>query len=264
MYIIFKHVWFHPAFRIYNMRVKTKSAFLVIFSIAVFYIVWGVSQLISIKTQYSLLSSLLFSIVFTGLIGCFIPIYFKNKFRWSYNKPDSNRIAGYIFLGLAIIFSTIFSGALFKVVELKYSWILILKYILLFFPMSLGIGLFAFLLIPNTLQYRKNNRIKSVLLVISISIFFFLSFYIDSLFQDTELAAIMGFIGLLLGLGYYFLGNFRIVYLSLFIIMLVNTLADNKYDEYNFWIAVVSTLLSLTILMFDFIQNRKIKNRNLL
>ena len=130
--------------------------------------------------------------------------------------------------------------------------------------MSLGIGLFAFLLIPNTLQYRKNNIIKSVLLVISISIFFFLSFYIDSLFQDTELAAIMGFIGLLLGLGYYFLGNFRIVYLSLFIIMLVNTLADNKYDEYNFWIAVVSTLLSLTILMFDFIQNRKIKNRNLL
>lgn len=122
--------------------------------------------------------------------------------------------------------------------------------------LSLGIGLFAFLLIPNTIQGWENNKIKSVLLVVSISIFFFLSFYIDSLFQDIELAATMGFIGLLLGLGYLFLRNFWIVYLSLFIIMLVNTLADNKYDEYSFWIVIISTLLSITILMFGFIKNK--------
>lgn len=235
---------------------KTKLISLTIFSIVLFYICWGISQLISIKTQQSLLSSLLFSIVFTGLIGAFIPIYFKNRFRWSYNKPSSSKILGYVFLILAIIFSTVLSEAFVKVIELKYSWNLILKYILLFFPMSLGIALFAFLLIPNTIQGWENNKIKSVLLVVSISIFFFLSFYIDSLFQDIELAATMGFIGLLLGLGYLFLRNFWIVYLSLFIIMLVNTLADNKYDEYSFWIVIISTLLSLTILMFDFIKNK--------
>ena len=126
--------------------------------------------------------------------------------------------------------------------------------------MSLGIGLFAFLLIPNTIQDWEKNNMKSVLLIISISIFFFLSFYIDSLFQDIELAATMGFIGLLLGMAYLFLRNFWIVYSALFIIMLVNTLADNKYDEYNFRIVIISTLLSLTILTFDFIKNRKIKN----
>ncbi|NLL27294.1 MAG: hypothetical protein GX259_00700 [Bacteroidales bacterium] len=226
------------------------------FSIVLFYICWGISQLISIKTQQSLLSSLLFSIVFTGLIGAFIPIYFKNRFHWSYNKPSSSKILGYVFLILAIVFSTALSGAFVKVIELKYSWDLILKYILLFFPMSLGIGLFAFLLIPNTIQGWENNKIKSVLLVVSISIFFFLSFYIDSLFQDIELAATMAIIGLLLGLGYLFLRNFWIVYSALFIIMLVNTLADNKYDEYSFWIVIISTLLSLIILMFDFIKNK--------
>ncbi len=126
--------------------------------------------------------------------------------------------------------------------------------------MSLGIGLFAFLLIPNMIQDWNKNKIKSVLLVFSISFFFFLSFYVDSLFQDIELAATMGFIGLLLGLSYVFLGNFWVVYLALFIIMLVNTLADNKYDEYSYWVVIVSTLLSLTILMFDFIKNRKNKN----
>ncbi|MBP9017346.1 MAG: hypothetical protein KBG17_06375 [Paludibacteraceae bacterium] len=239
---------------------KTQSIFLTVFSIALFYICWGVSQLISIKTQYSLLSSLLFSIVFTGLIGTLIPIYFKNKFRWNYNQPSSNKILGSVFLILAILFSTILSGAFVKVVELNYSWSLILKYIFLFFPMSLGIGLFAFLLLPNTIQNRKNKKIKSVVLVVLISIFFFLSFYIDSLFQDLELAATMGFIGLLLGLGYLFLRNFWIVYSVLFIIMLVNTLADNKYDEYSYWVVIVSTLLSLTILIFDFVKNRKIKN----
>lgn len=239
---------------------KTKSSFLLIFSITAFYIGWGVSQLISIKTRYSLLSSLLFSVVFTGLIGCFIPIYLKNRFHWSYNKPGSNRIAGYLFLILTIVFSTILSGAFVKAIDLKYSWSLILKYILLFFPMSLGIGLFAFLLIPNMIQDWNKNKIKSVLLVFSISFFFFLSFYVDSLFQDIELAATMGFIGLLLGLSYVFLGNFWVVYPALFIIMLVNTLADNKYDEYSYWVVIVSTLLSLTILMFDFIKNRKNKN----
>ena len=232
-----------------------------VFAIAVFYIVWGVSQLISIKTRYPLLSSLLFSTVFTGLIGCFVPIYFKNRFCWSYNKPGSNRTAGYLFLVLAIVFSTVLSGAFVKAIELKYSWSLILKYILLFFPMSLGIGLFAFLLIPNTIQNHKNNIIKSVLLVVSISIFFFLSFYVDSLFQDIELAATMGFIGLLLGAGYLFLGNFWVVCPALFIIMLVNTLADNKYDEYSYWVVIVSTILSLTILALDFIKNRKCKTK---
>jgi len=239
---------------------KTKSILSGLFWIAVFYICWGVSQLISIKTQHSLLSSLLFSIVFTGLIGCFIPIYFKNKFHWRYNKSGPDRVVGYLFLILAILFSTILSGAFLKVIELKYSWTLILKYVLLFFPMSLGIGLFAFLLIPNTIQGWEENKTKSVLLIIAIVAFFFLSFYVDSLFQDMELAVTMGFIGLLLGLSYLYIRNFWIVYPALFIIMLVNTLADNKYDEYNYWVVIVSTLLSLTILTFDFIKNRKINN----
>ena len=73
----------------------------------------------------------------------------------------------------------------------------------------------------------------------------------------------MAFIGLLLGLAYLFLRNFWLVYSTLFLIMLVNTLADNKYDEYNFWIVIISTTLSLTILTFDFIKNRKLKNINL-
>ncbi len=238
---------------------KRKSTTLVILSIAVFYIGWGISQLISIKTQQLLLSSLFFSIVFTGLIGSFIPIFLKNRFHWNYNKSASNKIAGYLFLIVAILFSTILSGALFNVIELRYSWNLMLKYILLFFPMSLGIGLFAFLLIPNTIQDWEKNKIKSVLLIISICIFFFISFYIDSLFKDIELAATMGVIGLLLGLSYIFLKNFWIVYSALFIIMLVNTLAENKYDEYNYVVVIISTLLSLTILTFDFIKNRNLK-----
>jgi hypothetical protein len=238
---------------------KTKSLFWAFISIAVFYTCWGVSQLISINTRYSLLSSLLFSIVFTGLIGCLVPIYFKNRFRWSYNETGSNRLIGYLFLVVAILFSTILSGALLKVVALQYSWLLLLKYILLFFPMSLGIGLFAFLLIPNMVSGWRNDKKKSVLLVIAIGIFFFLSFYIDSLFQDLELAATMGVIGLLLGFAYLFLRNFWVVCSALFIIMLVNTLADNKYDDYSYWVVIVSTLLSLAILTFDFIVNYSVK-----
>ncbi len=227
-------------------------------SIAFFYIGWGVSQLIGVKMHNSLLSSLLFSFVFTGLIGTFIPIYFKNIFNWKYKRSSSNKIAGYFFLILAVIFSTLLSGAFVKVIELNYSWNLILKYVLLFFPMSLGIGLFAFLLIPNVIYNWEKSRNKSILLIASISIFFFISFYVDSLFQDIELAATMGVIGLLLGVSYLFLRNFWIIYLALFIIMIVNTLADNKYDEYSYGVVIVSTLLSLAILMYDFRKNRNL------
>lgn len=159
---------------------------------------------------------------------------------------------------LAVIFSTLLSGAFVKVIELNYSWNLILKYVLLFFPMSLGIGLFAFLLIPNVIYNWEKSRNKSILLIASISIFFFISFYVDSLFQDIELAATMGVIGLLLGVSYLFLRNFWIIYLALFIIMIVNTLADNKYDEYSYGVVIVSTLLSLAILMYDFRKNRNL------
>ncbi|MGI6047954.1 MAG: hypothetical protein ACOYEG_08115 [Petrimonas sp.] len=237
---------------------KTKPLHLAFLSIAFFYIGWGVSQLIGIKMHNSLLSSLLFSFVFTGLIGTFIPIYFKNIFNWKYKKSSSNKIAGYFFLILAVIFSTLLSGAFVKVIELNYSWNLILKYVLLFFPMSLGIGLFAFLLIPNVIYNWEKSRNKSILLIASISIFFFISFYVDSLFQDIELAATMGVIGLLLGVSYLFLRNFWIIYLALFIIMIVNTLADNKYDEYSYGVVIVSTLLSLAILMYDFRKNRNL------
>lgn len=236
------------------------SVFQTVFSFALLYICWGVSQLVSIKTQHSLLSSLLFSTVFTGLAGALVPIYLKNRFRWSYNRPSSNRPLGYLFLVLALVFSTVLSGALIKVVELQYSWDLILKYILLFFPMSLAIGLYAFLLIPNVIRDLKG--LKSASLVFSISVFFFLSFYVDSLFQDISLAATMGLIGLLLGLGYLFLRNFWVVYSVLFIIMLVNTMADNKYDDYNLGVVIVSTLLSLTILAFDLVKNKGSQNTN--
>jgi len=244
-------------------KLKKQFIFCGLFSIAIFYICWGISQFLSTEMQRPLLSSLLFSILFTGIIGCFIPMYFKNRFRWNYNAPSSNRILGYGFLLVAIIFSTFLSGALSRFVELNYSPILILKYILLFFPMSLGIGLFAFLLIPNMVQGWKNNKKRSAILVISIGMFFFLAFYVDSLFQDISLAGTMGLIGILLGLGYIFLRNFWVVYSALFIIMLVNTLADNKYDNYSYWMVIVSTLLSLTILTLDYIWNRKRKHLSL-
>ncbi len=60
-------------------------------------------------------------------------------------------------------------------------------------------------------------------------------------------------------IGYLFLRNFWVVCSALFIIMIVNTLADNKYDDYSYWVVIISTLLSLAILTFDFIVNYSVK-----
>jgi hypothetical protein len=238
-------------------KMKRRLTIWTIMSIAIFYISWGIPQFIKYKINDNILSNIIFSIIFTGVVGCCIPIFFKNKLEWTFNRPGSKRVIGFLLLVITILFGTLLSGAIFKVIELEYSWIIILKYVLLFFPMSLAISLFAFLMIPNTINGWMSNKAKGLFLVISIALFFFFAFYTDTLFRDIELAGIMGFLGLLFGLCYYFLRNFWMVYFGFFITMLINTLADNKYDEYQFWIVITSTLFSLIVLGIDLIKNRR-------
>ena len=235
---------------------KQYSSIKILTAIIFFYSLWGISQLLNIKVENSILPHILFSIIFTGIAGCLIPIMLKNTYEWTYDRTDSKNILGLFFLVFTVIFGTIFSGAIFQVIKLHYSLGMVIKYVLLFFPMSLAISLFAFLVIPNLIDGWTNKKSKAILLVSSIALFFFISFLIDSLFTDMSFAGIMGLLGLLFGISYIFLRNFWIIYLGFFITMLINTLAENKHDEYQYWIVILSTLLSLLILLYDYLKNK--------
>jgi hypothetical protein len=227
-----------------------------VIALIAFYLAWGIPQLLVQKMDGSTYPDFLFSTVFTGITGCLVPILIKNKFDLTYNRSVKRRILGILILILTILFGTIGSGAFIEAVKIDYSFLLILKYILLFIPMSLGISLFAFHLIPHVID-KLNTKAKDLITVVSIGVFFFIGFLIDSVFGDFELAGIMGVLGILFGLSYIFIRNFWIVYLGFFLTMLTNTLAENKYDEHSYWIVIMSTLISLIIIAFDLLETRK-------
>jgi hypothetical protein len=236
---------------------KRTIQFWIIPSILLFYISWGVPQLLSQKMGNSILPDLIFSTIFTGIAGCLIPIIIKNKFNLTYNQARSRKILGFVILIFTILFSTVFSEAIFQVIELNYSSLMIIKYIFLFLPMSLAISLFAFHLIPNTID-QLNIKAKGLVTVFAIAVFFFFGFLVDTVFGELELASIMGFLGLMFGLSYIFLRNFFIVYIGFFITMLINTLAENKYDEHLVWLVILSTTISFSIIGYDYLKNRKV------
>ncbi len=150
---------------------------------------------------------------------------------------------------LTLVSGVVFSGALTKTIELGYSAIIVLKYALLFFPMTLGISLFVFLLIPGLInKYFLSNPLNLIVTSISTWPFFFIGFFIDSTFGNIELAFTMAFLGLFFGLSNWFTKQFWITFPGFFITVLFNTLSEGKYGDYSFIIVLASTIISLIIL----------------
>lgn len=239
-----------------------KLAKITILSLLFFYLSWGTAQYIAQETNEGVFSKVLFSLIFTCLSGCLIPILIKGKFRIAYNRKSKNSLAGWIFIVITVLLGVFGSGAFNKFIELNYSFFVFLKYVLLFFNMSLAISLFAFLIIPEVLS-SISEKSKGLITVLTIGLFFFIGFEVDTLLKDTELAFTMGLLGFLFGMAYYFLKNFWIVFFALYGTILINTLSENKYDDFPFWILIVSCAISITILLVDFGLQKTVKtNRN--
>jgi hypothetical protein len=232
-----------------------------IVSLLFFYVSWWLAQYIAQETKEGIFSKVFFSFIFTCLSGCLIPVLIKNSFAIAYNQKPKNRLIGWIFIVVTVLSGVFGSGAFIKFIELDYSFLIFLKYVLLFFNMSLAISFFAFLIIPELL---KNISLKSkgIITVLAIGLFLFIGFEVDTLFRDTALSITMGIMGLLFGIAYYFLKNFWIVFFALFINILINTLSENKYDDYPFWILVLSCVLSISIILFEFKQQKINKTNN--
>ena len=230
-------------------------------SLFVFYICWGFPQ---ISNTYGIIENKLFlstffSIVYTGLAGCLLPILLINKFDIKANTSDrilTKSIIGYLFLIITLVFTVFFSNALSDTLSHNYSPIIYIKYVLLFFPMSLALSLYGFILIPALFQQMNNKLLKAIFTVISTGLFFALGFFIDSSFGSIELAITLSIIGLMLSIANILIKNFWVVFVGFFIIMLFNTLGEAKYIDNNIYIVIASSLLSGGI-MFYHLAKRK-------
>ncbi len=230
-------------------------------SVIVFYICWGIPQFIDkYRLVDPILSSLFFSTVYTGLAGTLLPVLIRQTWRMPYSKETSriSSVAGYSILAAVIAAGIVFSGALEQVMTRGITVSLTVKYVLLFFPMSLGLSLFAFLIIPRIVDTLvQGTASRFMVAVVTASIFFFIGFFIDTTFDSLELAVTMGLLGLMFSMANRLIGSFRVAFTAFFVTMVFNTLGEGKYDGSSWFIAAVSTLISVCIIGYDFFKLKK-------
>jgi hypothetical protein len=246
------------------MTKSMKTGFYLILAIVFYYLCWGIPQFFN---KYNLLSPILnnwfFSVVYTGIAGCLVPIILRSKYNFEYylKTKTSSKLIGLLFLVLSLVFGLVFSEAIINTIRLGYSAFIVIKYILLFFPMALGLSLFSFLIIPRFIDSIMSNKpLNLILTSVITATFYFLGFYIDSTFGNIELALTMSFLGLFFGISNWFTKNFWITFTAFYITMLFNTLSEDKYSDYSFLIVLSSTAISLIIIITDILHNRRGQN----
>lgn len=243
------------------MNNNIKTGLYLTLAIVFYYLCWGIPQFFN---HYNLLSPVLnnwfFSVFYTGIAGCLIPVILRRRYNFEYylETKKSYKLIGYSFLVLSLVFGLIFSNALADTIKLGYSATTIIKYILLFFPMALGLSLFSFLLIPRLVDRMKLNKPLNMILTMAFTgTFFFLGFFIDSTFGNIELAFTMAILGIFFGISNWFLKNFWIAFFAFFITMLFNTLSEDKYSDYLLIIVLSSTVISFSIMITDILLKRR-------
>lgn len=195
----------------------------------------------------SLFSLVFFMVVHIAGFGIAIPLYISRKFGYRYHSSVSltRTITGMAALLLALIAGVFFSDALPKLRANPPSMEGIIKYLVLFIPMALGICLQSFFLIPRTIESLIGDKPLTLwLAVMGSSISIGLGFWVDQLFSTFEIAIVMMVLGIFFGLGSVLTRSFYLTYLFFLPTMLVNTLSEGKYYGFPWGALIIGFIFS--------------------
>lgn len=247
------------------MRIHSNKIFFpVLFSYTAFLLSWGVGQLLNRWLGEDRMFSQLvfFMVVYISLTGIAIPLFLAKKFGFSLHAPISKwrTIGGLGILILVSVVGIFFSDVLPLLTANPPSLESILKYLLLFLPMSLGICLQCFFLIPRSLEFiLPKYRWTPIIIILASVIAIGICFWVDQLFTSTEIALIQMCLGIFFALGTYLTRSLPFTYGFYSIVILVNTLSEGKYFTYP-WSALVIGFLSACLVIFTyFYQQRSLK-----
>ena len=195
---------------------------------------WGVGQVAARMTGEvaSFFSLVFFMVVYVAIFGIALPFYLSRRFGYKSHLTGSKprMIAGLVVLSFVFIVGVFFSDALQKLQATPPSAEGVVKYLLLFSPMALGICLQSFFLIPRTIEALMGDKPSTLLLaVIGSAVSIGLGFWVDQLFSSFDIAVVMMVLGIFFGLGAALTRSLYLTYVFFLPTMLVNTLAEGKY-----------------------------------
>jgi len=221
----------------------------------VFLTVWGVSQMVLpvSEGEWGVAHCLFWGIVYLGIVGTALPLYIARKYNLAMSDPDvpaKRFIIGTAALLIAAGVGVFMSGSFDRVMELRPPAAVVFKYLLLFAPMAAALTLHCLFLVPAAVTgaLGGHNGAMSFAIVVS-ALSMGLGFLVDSGFASTENAVTMTVLGLLFGTGAVLTRSVYLTAFVFFLVMLSNTLADGKYNDYPWYAAVTGFALWALLLL---------------
>lgn len=207
-----------------------------------FLLAWGVGQALEpwLGKKGIFFQLTFFMVIYIALTGIAIPLFLARRFGLFLHTPGSKWrvVGGFLALIVVLVLSVFFSDALPLLKADPPSIGGVVKYLLLFLPMALGICLQCFFLIPLGLEAALPGRWWTPLLMVAASVLAVgLGFWVDVLFVTTEVALIQMALGVFFALGALLTRSLYWTYGCYLVAMLVNTLSEGKYFEYP-WAAL--------------------------
>lgn len=215
------------------MNKKEKS---ILLAFAFFCFNWFIAQYIG-----GYIGSIMFATLYTTVSGIALPIVLIKKYEipTSFKNKLLFKIAGIIFLITFTIFSIIPSGALNEVIAKNPSMEVLIKYVILFLPMSFGITVFCFYLIPHIIDENISNKyLKNIIIIMTSGLTCGFGFWIDTL-GNIEMFTIMGMLGIFFGISYILTRSLYYIWIAFFTSMMFHTLGEGKYYNYEWSILIV-------------------------
>ncbi len=220
----------------------------VLLAYAAFLLSWGIGQAFDLWPGEGggFIQLTFFMVVYIALTGIALPLGLARRFGFPLHLSASRgrTLGGLGVFGLVSILGIFFSDALPLLAANPPSLAGVFKYLLLFVPMSLGICLQCFFLIPRSLEAVLPEQRWTPLVVIGASVLAVgLGFWVDQLFVTTDLALIQMYLALFFGLGAFLTRSLPLTYGFYVVTMLVNTLSEGKYYIFP-WSALVIGFLA--------------------
>jgi len=224
-------------------------------SYIIFLTAWGVSQMAFPDWEggWGVARCLFWGIVYLGIAGTALPLYIARKFDLAMSDPDvpaKRFIIGTAALLIAVGVGVFMSGSFDRVMEIRPPAAVVLKYLLLFAPMAAALTLHCLFLVPAAVTgaLGGHNGAMSLAIVVS-ALSMGLGFLVDARFDSTENAVTMTVLGLLFGTGAVLTRSVSLTAFVFFLVMLSNTLAEGKYNDYPWYAAATGFVLCALFLL---------------
>jgi len=242
------------------MSEHTKPVALTLLSYLGYLLTWGLAQAWA-KSQNetaAFWSLLFFMLIHVGVFGIAVPLYLIRSFNLRLQASTTRRGLTIGLIALALVFTAgiFLSGSLTTLSQDPPSIAGIVKYVLIFVPMALGICLQCFVLIPQVMQTQLGDKAwASIATIIIAAVSLGMGFGVDQLFTNVEDALTMGILGVFLGISAQQTRSLPLTYLFFAPVMLVNTLAEGKYYD-SPWSALLIGFAICLLLILYFWQSK--------